>query len=204
MHKINCEEFRNDIPSVPIKCSACNEEIRSNYAEYDVSSIYCQKTSQTEFRIITANGDLCSFNCEDVTSEQEKEYDGFFNKGEKAWSIENKHGHKVNSFDFGLIDVNTKEVKKYFVKNKLKMLNLWVFGVESESKEITVELSKKLIEPGNRGIVRVTWSPKVLNESGGYNKRELDSGHSLMIFPVPTETIPVLKPLYLKKVWVSA
>jgi len=204
MHKIDFEEFRNDIPSVPIKCNLCNEEIKSNYAEHDVSSIQCPKTSQTEFRIITANDDVCTFVCKDVKPEQLKEYEGVFNKGKKPYSIENKYGHKANSFNFGLVDVNTKQTKKYFVKNNLNTLNLWVFGFESESKELTIKIPLKLIEPGKREAVEVTWSPKILNESGQYNKRDLDSGHSLMIYPVPTKTAPELKPLYPKKVWVSA
>jgi len=204
MHKINFEEFRNDIPSVPIKCNLCNEEIRSNYGEYDVSSIQCPKTSQTEFRILNANDDECTFVCKDVTPEQQEEYNGVFNKGKKPYSIENKHGHKVNSFDFGLVDVNTKETKTYFVKNNLKTLNLWVFGVESESKELIIKIPLKLIEPGKREVVEVTWSPKIFDEFGKHSKGSFDSGHSLMIYPVPTKTAPELKPLYPKKVWVSA
>jgi len=203
MHKIDFEEFRKDIPSVPIKCNLCNEEIRSNYAEYDVSSIYCQTTSQTEFRIMNANDDVCTFVCKDVTPDQQEEYDGVF-KGKKPYSIENKQGIKVNSFNFGRVDVNTKETKTYFVKNNLKTLNLWVFGFESESKELTIKIPEKLIEPGKREAVQVTWSPKIHDEFGKFNKGSFDSEHRLRIYPVPTKTAPELKPLYPKKVWVSA
>ena len=90
MHKINFEEFRNDVPTVPIKCSACNEVIRSNYAEYDVFSIQCPKTSQTEFRIPDENGDMCSISCKDIMPRQQEEYNEYLNKGKKHCSFENK------------------------------------------------------------------------------------------------------------------
>ena len=198
MHKIDCEELKKGIPTIPIKCNLCNEEIRSCILECDIMSIQCPKTSQVEFRIITANDDLCSFNCKDVTPEQEKEYNEFFTKGKKAWSIENTYGHKVHSFEFGRVDVNTKETKTYFIKNNLKSLNLWVYDFDTTSKEITARLSEKLIEPGKRGVVRITWDVDIRN------RKNLDASSGIMIFPVPTKTAPELKPLYSKKVWVRA
>ena len=204
MHKIDCEEFIENTQTIPIKCNLCNEEIRSYLIESDIHSIQCPKTSQIEFRTMNANDDVCSFICKDVTPEQEKEYNEFFTRTKQVYTIENKYGHKVDSFNFGHVDVNTKETKTYFIKNTSKTLNLWFLGFETGSKEITIKIPNKLIEPGERGTVEVTWSPKILDESGQYNKKDLNSGHRLMIYPVPTKTAPELKPLCPKKVWVSA
>ena len=204
MHKIDCEEFIENIPTIPIKCNLCNEEIRSYLIESDIHSIQCPKTSQIEFRVINANHDVCSFSCKDVTPEQEKELNEWIVATRKSHTFENKQGIKINSFNFGLVDVNSKETKTYFVRNEFKTLNLWVFGVESESKEITIKIPNKLIQPGERGVVEITWSPKIHDESGKFNKGSFDSGHRLMLHPVPTKTAPELKLLYPKKVWVSA
>jgi len=199
MHKISCEELKKGIPTIPIKCNLCNEEIRSCILECDIMSIQCPKTSQVEFRIITANDDLCTFVCKEITLEQEKEYDGFFNKEKKAWSIEDRFGRKVHSIEFGRVDVNTKETKTYFIKNNLKTLNLGVYDFNTTSKEITAKLPEKLIEPGKKGVIRITWDVDIRSR-----KNLVDEESGIAIYPVPTKTAPELKPLYPKKVWVSA
>ena len=198
MHKIDCEELKKGIPTIPIKCNLCNEEIRSCILECDIMSIQCPKTSQVEFRIVKADNELYSFSCNDITLVQEKEYDGFINKGKKACTIENQRGDKIHSFKFGLVDVNTKKTKTYFIKNNLKTLNLWVFDFNTTSKELTARLPEKLIEPGKRGVVRITWDVDIRN------RKNLDATSGIMVYPVPTKTAPELKPLYPKKVWVSA
>ncbi len=197
MHKINCEELKEGIPTIPIKCNLCNEEIRSCILECDIMSIQCPKTSQVEFRTVNADIELHSFTCKAITLEQEKEYNEFYTGTKRVYTIEDIHGDKIHSFEFGLVKVNTKETKTFFIKNNLKSLNLWVFDFDTDSKELTAKLPE-LIEPGEKGVMRITWDVAITK------RKNLNASSGIMVYPVPTKTIPELKPLYPKKVWVSA
>ena len=46
--------------------------------------------------------------------------------------------------------------------------------------------------------MRITWDVDIRK------RKNLDATSGIMVYPVPTKTIPELKALYPKKVWVSA